>query len=57
MTNVKHEQWIKCGTNLDAIARQCSSRKIFLNIFYCSQLMISGLIIFLTQHFQGEKMI
>jgi hypothetical protein len=33
MTNIKHEQWIKSGTNCDAFARQCPSRKIFLNIF------------------------
>jgi hypothetical protein len=32
-------------------------KKDIFNIFYYSQLMIIGLIIFLTQYFQGEKMI
>jgi hypothetical protein len=43
MTNIKHEQWIKCDTNRDVFTRQCPSRKIFLNILYCSQLTFNYL--------------
>ncbi len=55
--NNKQEQRIKCSIGLDEVAKQCSTRKIFLEFFNCTRTMINILIIFLTQYFQRTKTI
>ncbi len=55
--NNKQEQRIKCSIGLDKVAKQCPTRKIFLNFKNCIGTMINILIIFLTQYFQRTKMV
>jgi hypothetical protein len=53
--NIKHEQWIKCGIDLDEIAKQRPTTKIIKIIWLYTQIMINILIIFLTQYFQEKN--
>ncbi len=55
-TSTKQDSNIKCSTNLNAVPRSCSIRKLMNFFNHCAWTMINALSIFLAQFFQGKTM-